>query len=200
DAGPAERRPGESDARRQVVVVGIGHHIAKGTPSAIACRLGIPMVEQARERVLENLGANAGLVGSEVESLVPVQLVLEQTVRLIADAEIQREIVTNAPGVARVPSGLGTPTLLVLTAVLGEEGEAAEHEVGAVETFVVSEGGNMAIELELAGTVESRVVVETLASQAHSPHQGVVALGHTPIMLEFEAAAAESNRVQRGAE
>src|SRR5262245_5287584 len=68
--------------------------------------------------------------------------------------------------------------LPIFAAILSEEREAAQEEVGPVKTALVAETGDMAIELELARTVEQRVVVEALANIADSPDQAVVAPGH----------------------
>ena len=44
--------------------------------------------------------------------------------------------------------------------------------------------------------MEQRVVVESFADYIHGPDQAVVAFGHAPIVLQLEAAAAETDRVQ----
>ena len=69
-------------------------------------------------------------------------------------------------------------------------------KVGAVEAALVSEPGDVAVELELAGAVEQGVVVESLANHAQAPYQAVVALGLVPVVRQFDAAAAESDLVQ----
>ena len=142
--------PGEPESRRQVVVVGISDHVAERVAAAVPGRLLVAVVEQAGQRVLEDLGADAGLVRREIESLVAIQLVREQPVRLVADSEVQRQARADPPGIAEIPSGLRAAPLLQLAAVLGEKREAAQQKIGAVETFVIAESCGVAVELELA--------------------------------------------------
>ena len=132
------------------------------------------MIEQARQRVLEDLGANAGLVRRKIEGLVAIQLVGEQPVGLVADSEVQCEARADAPGIAEIPSGLSAAALLQFSAVLREKRECAQHEIGAIETVMIAETRGVAIELKLPGTVELRIVVEALANKAHTPHQIVL--------------------------
>src|SRR5205823_888411 len=99
-------------------------------------------------------------VCSQVEGLVSIELVLEELVRLVPDAKVQREAGTHPPGVTEIPAGLRTSTLLDLSAVLCEEGKGAQHEIGAIEAAVVPKPGGMTVELELTGAMKEGVVVE----------------------------------------
>ena len=80
DAGLAvlERIPGKAEAGRQVVIVGIGHHVAERVAAAVSRPACIAVIEQAGQRILENLGTDARLVRRQIESLVAVELVVEQ--------------------------------------------------------------------------------------------------------------------------
>src|SRR6266478_6641132 len=100
---------------------------------------------------------DSSLIGRQVEGLIAIQQILEKPIRLVAKPEVQRQSGKNAPGIAEIPSGLGAAPLLVFAAVLGEKGEGAQHEVGAVEALIVAERGDMAVELELARTVKARI-------------------------------------------
>src|SRR5205807_594081 len=95
-------------------------------------------------------------------------------------------------------AGLRAAPLLELATVLREEREAAQHEIGAVKALIVAERSDMPVKLKLSGAVALRVVVEALPEHVHPKHQAVLAFVHRPVVLELKAAAAETNRVQRG--
>ena len=65
-----------------------------------------------------------------------------------------------------------------------------------VETALVAEPGYVSVELKLARAVVQSVVVEAFANRAYSPHQAVVAFGLVPVVQQFDAAPAETDRVQ----
>ena len=153
------------------------------------------MIEQSGQRVLEDLGTDAGFVRRVVEGLIAIELVGEQAVRLVPDSEVQCKVGADAPRIAEIPAGLSAAPLLQFAAVLGKKRESAQQKIGAVEAFRVAESRGVAIELELAGAVKLRVVVEPLANEAHAPNQVVVALLHSPVVLQFQAAAAEADGV-----
>ena len=171
-----ERIPGEADAGREVVVVGVGDDLAELALAAVSRRLCVAVIEQAGQRILIDLRPDAGAVRGQVEGLVSIELVLEELVRLVPQAEVQRKAGPHAPGVAEIPAGLRASALLQFPAVLCEERKGTQQEVGAVEAILVPKPGGMSVELELTGTVKECVVVKALANHVHAPHQAVAAL------------------------
>src|SRR5262249_42781865 len=149
--------------------------------------------EEAGQGVLVDFRPYAGAIRGQVESLIPVEQVAEKLVRLVANTEVQRQTRLHPPRVAKIPTRLSAAALLDLSAVLREEGERAQQEVGPIVSGLVSESCGMAVELELPGAVKLCVVVEALANHVHAPHQIVGSLGHAPVVRDLDAAAPESN-------
>src|SRR5262245_41204112 len=116
-----KRIPGEADAGREVIVIGVGHHATERAARAISLRLLVAVIEKPRQRVLVNLRPDARFVRGEIEGLVAIEFVLEELVGLEPNAEIQREARVHAPGITEIVTGLRTTTLLEFPAVLSEE-------------------------------------------------------------------------------
>jgi hypothetical protein len=89
-----------------------------------------------------------GLVRGEIEGLVPVQSIRKQLVRFVANSKVESQSAPDPPGIAEVPPGLGSAPLFEFAAVLREKGESAQQKIGTVETALVAETRDVAVELE----------------------------------------------------